>query len=60
MNQYETFAFQCRQRAEELRAILPDMKDRYCRETVEKIILNYDNLAAAQEKLSRKEAPEER
>ena len=39
--------------AEELRAILPEMKDPLYRKILEKIILDYDKLAVAQEKLAK-------
>ena len=52
MDEYEERAYQYRQRAEELRAILPDMKDPHTRETVERIIRGYDKLAIAQDRLS--------
>ena len=51
MDEYEDRAHQYRQRAEELRAILPDMHDPICRETLIKIAAGYDRLADAQEQL---------
>ena len=53
MNEFDERAFQYRQRAEELRNIIPDMKDSHTRETIERIIRNYDNLADEQEKLAK-------
>lgn len=50
MNEYESRAYQYRQRAEELRAILEDMKDPETREKIEKLILNYEKLASIQDK----------
>lgn len=52
MDGHSEQALQYRQRAEELRAILPDMKDEFCRKTVEKIILDYEKLARIQDKLA--------
>ena len=52
MNDYESRAFQYRQRAEELRAILSDMKDPHTRGKIENLIRDYDRLADAQDKLA--------
>jgi len=51
MNEYEDRARQYRQRAEELRAILPDMHDQVCRDTLIKIAAGYDKLADEQDQL---------
>lgn len=53
MDDYQRRAFQYRQRAEELRAILSDMTDRYCHDTLETIAIEYDRLAKVQERLGR-------
>lgn len=53
MNEHEERAFKYRQKADELRAILPDMKDPLYRKILERIILDYDKLAVAQEKLAK-------
>ena len=53
MDEYEERAYQYRQRAEELRAILPDMKDPASRKTLIKLAEDYDRLADRQEKLSK-------
>lgn len=46
-------AFKYRQKAEELRAMIPDMKDQHARETLEKLAVGYDQLAKAQDNLAR-------
>ena len=53
MSDYETRAYQYRQRAEELRAILHDMKDPQTREKIEKLVADYDRLAEKQDALAR-------
>ncbi|HEX5279446.1 MAG TPA: hypothetical protein VFW28_05170 [Micropepsaceae bacterium] len=50
MNGDDFRAFQYRQRAEELRAILSDMKDPEIRKKIEKLILDYEKLAFIQDK----------
>lgn len=57
MDEYDQRAFQYRQRAEELRAILSDMTDRYCHDTLETIALEYDRLAKVQERLGKMNPP---
>jgi cation transport regulator ChaB len=53
MNEYEDRARQYRQRAEELRAILPDMHDQVCRDTLIKIAAGYDKLADEQDQFGK-------
>jgi hypothetical protein len=52
MNEHQKRAVRYRNRAEELRAIIPDMKDPISRETLVKIAADYDRLAETQEKLA--------
>jgi hypothetical protein len=52
MDENQERAFQYRQRAEELRAIIPDMKDPVCRETLVKVAADYDRLAEVQERIA--------
>ena len=47
MNDNVKFALQCRQRAEELRSILPEMKDPQTRKIIENIIRDYDKSPAS-------------
>ena len=53
MDEHEARAFRYRQRAEELRAILTDMKDEVSCETLVKIAADYDPLADIQDGLAR-------
>jgi RNA polymerase sigma-70 factor (ECF subfamily) len=50
-------AFQCQQMAEEVRAMIPDMKDEHTRVTLEKIAAGYDQLARVQESLAKEARP---
>jgi hypothetical protein len=52
MNEHAEKAFVYRQRAEELRAMIPDMKDRTYAKILEKIATDYDRLADIQEQLA--------
>jgi hypothetical protein len=51
MDEYADRAQRYRQRADELRAILPDMRDQMCRGTVMKIAEGYDHLTVSQDQL---------
>lgn len=53
MNEHEQRALKYREKAEELRAILPSMKDPLYRKILEKLIVDYGKLADAQEKLAK-------
>lgn len=53
MNEHEQCALKYREKAEELRAILPSMKDPLYRKILEKLIVDYGKLADAQEKLAK-------
>ncbi len=53
MDEHEERAFKYRQKAEEVRAMIPDMNDRNIRETLEKIAADYDILAGVQDSLAR-------
>ena len=58
MNDREKFVYQCRQRAEELKVVLSEMKDRQTRQIIENIIRDYDRIADIQERLAKdKDAP---
>jgi hypothetical protein len=50
---HEERAFQYRQKAEELRAMIPDMRDGHTRVTLEKIAAGYDQLARVQDNLAK-------
>ncbi len=52
MDEHEERAFKYRQKAEEVRAMIPDMNDRNIRETLEKIAADYDILAGVQDSLA--------
>lgn len=53
MNEHKERAFQYRQKAEEIRAMIPDMPDDQTRQTLEKIATGYEQLANVQENLAR-------
>lgn len=53
MNGHEERAFQYRQKAEEVRAMIPDMSDDQTRQTLEKIAVGYEQLANVQDNLAR-------
>jgi len=52
MNEHEKKALDYRMKAEELRSMIPDMKDQNTREVLEKIAADYDHLATVQMKLA--------
>lgn len=53
MNGHKERALQYRLKAEELRAMIPDMKDEQTRDTLENIARGYDRLATIQKHLAR-------
>jgi hypothetical protein len=55
MNGHNEKALEYRLKAEELRSMIPDMKDRSSREILEKIAADYDHLAIVQERLANSE-----
>lgn len=52
MGEHAERAFKYRQKAEELRAMIPDMTDYQSRETLAKIAAGYDQLAKVQDTLA--------
>lgn len=60
MNEHDKRAFDYRQKAVELRAMIPDMKDRHSRDTLEKIAAGYDQLANVQDSLARADKAHEK
>jgi len=55
MNGHNKKALEYRMKADELRSMIPDMKDRGTREIFEKIAGDYDHLALVQERLANAE-----
>lgn len=53
MSEHQQRAFRYRQRAEELRMILPDLKDPHTRKAIERIIRDYDKLAEMKQQLAK-------
>lgn len=53
MGGHEESALRYRQRAKELAVMLPDVADKLTRETLEKLILDYENLARIQDNLAK-------
>jgi hypothetical protein len=49
---HEDWADEYRQRAEELRATIPDLKDQQTREMIEKVAAGWDQLARVQDNLA--------
>lgn len=52
MATHEQHAEEYRLKAEELRATIPDSKDRYTREMIEKMAAGYDQLVRVQDNLA--------
>jgi len=52
MDDHAKMVFIYRQRAEELRVMIPDMKDRMYAKILEKIAADYDRLAEIQERIA--------
>lgn len=57
MDGHKARALKYRLKAEELRSMLPDMKDEQSRKTLERIAIDYDHLAMLQEMLARSVFP---
>lgn len=60
MSEHEKRAFGYRQKADELRAMLPDMTDPPARQMLEKIVDGYDQMARTQDSLAKAGGPPEK
>lgn len=60
MSEHDKRAFGYRQKAEELRALLPDMTDPAARQMLEKIADGYDQMARTHDSLAKADTPAEK
>lgn len=60
MSEHNKRAFDYRQKAEELRTMVPDMTDPVAREMLEKIAAGYDQMARTHDSLAKTDRPAEK